>query len=72
MCLAVPAQIESMEGRKGTVALDGNRASVILTLVPEAEIGDWVLIHAGYAITRLDPDEARETYDLLKQMDSMT
>ena len=72
MCLAVPAQIESMDGRKGTVALAGSRAEVILTLVPEATVGDWVLIHAGYAITQLDPEEARETYDLLKEMDSMT
>ena len=70
MCLAVPAQIESMDGRKGTVVLDGSRAGVILTLVPEAVVGDWVLIHAGFAITQLDPAEAREINDLLKQMDS--
>jgi len=69
MCLAVPAQIEKMEDQRGTVALDGNRAEVILSLVPEATVGDWVLVHAGYAITVLEPQEAKETYDLLKEME---
>jgi len=69
MCLAVPAQIEKMENGRGTVALDGNRTEVILSLVPEAAVGDWVLVHAGYAITVLEPQEAKETYDLLKEME---
>ena len=67
MCLAVPAQIEEMNGDRGTVVLDGSRAKVLLALVPEANVGDWVLVHAGYAITVLDPKDARETYDLLKE-----
>ena len=67
MCLAVPAQIEVIDGQSGTVALDGNRTDVILALVPEAVVGDWVLVHAGYAITTLDETEARETYELLKE-----
>ena len=70
MCLAVPARIETMTGDRGTVALDGNRANVSLVLVPEAKLGDWVLVHAGYAITQLDEAEAKVTYDLLKQMDA--
>jgi len=69
MCLAVPAQIEKMDNDRGTVALDGNRTEVILSLVPEAAVGDWVLVHAGYAITVLEPEEAKETYDLLKEME---
>lgn len=72
MCLAVPAQIEKIhDGRKATVALDGNRTEVLLTLVPEAKEGDWVLVHAGYAITVLDPKEAKLTYDLLAEMKDM-
>lgn len=71
MCLAVPAQIEVIDGRKGTVALDGNRTSVILALVPEAKVGDWVLVHAGYAITTLDEADARETYELLKEAERL-
>ena len=68
MCLAIPAQIESMQGEKGTVVFDGNRAEVLLSLVPQATEGDWVLVHAGFAITVLDPQDAKETYDLLREM----
>ena len=72
MCLAIPAQIEKVDGEKGTVALDGYRTEALLTLVPEAKVGDWVLIHAGFAITVLDPQEAKETYDLLKQTSALS
>ena len=68
MCLAIPAQIESTDGNKASVVLDGSRTKALLTLVPEAKVGDWVLVHAGFAITVLDETEAKETYDLLKQM----
>jgi len=72
MCLAVPAKIESVSDNRATVALDGNRTNVLLTLVPKARVGDWVLVHAGFAITGLDEREAMETYDLLKQMDGLS
>ena len=68
MCLAIPAQIERIGQQKATVVLDGNRSEVLLSLVPEAKVGDWVLVHAGYAITILDPAEAKETYDLLSEL----
>ena len=72
MCLAVPAQIETIEeGQKAVVALDGNRTTVLLTLVPEAKVGDWVLVHAGFAITTLDAAEAKATYELLAEMDEI-
>ena len=68
MCLAVPAKIESIEGDKATVNLAGTRISVITTLTPEAEVGDYVLVHAGYAIALLDEAEARETFAILREM----
>lgn len=68
MCLAIPAQIEKIEADKGTASLAGNRIDVILTLVPDVKVGDWVLVHAGCAITVLDPQEAKETFDILKQI----
>jgi len=70
MCLAIPAQVESIDGRTGTVVLDDNRSEVVLTLVPEAK---WRLgpRPRGYAITVLDEKEARETYDLLKEAEGM-
>ena len=69
MCLAIPAKIESMRDGSGTVALAGSRTRANLALVPEAKVGDWVLVHAGYAITVLDEQEARQTYELLMAMD---
>jgi len=68
MCLAIPARLERVEGQRGTAELDGSRTEVLLNLVPEAKVGDWVLIHAGFAITTLDEVEARETYSLLSEM----
>jgi hydrogenase expression/formation protein HypC len=74
MCLAIPAQVESIDkidkkGSWGTVALAGSRTRANLALVPEVKVGDWVLLHAGYAITVLDEAEARQTYELLAAMD---
>jgi hydrogenase expression/formation protein HypC len=63
MCLAVPGRIEAIEGedpleRRGRVDFDGVRREVQLAFVPEAEPGDWVLVHVGLAITRIDEAEA--------------
>ena len=68
MCLAVPMQLVTIQGDRAAVAFDGNRMTVSVTLTPEAAEGDWVLVHAGYAITIVDPDEARATYDLLARI----
>ena len=50
------------------MALEGSRSEVVLSLVPDAKVGDWVLVHAGHAIAVLDEAEARETYELLKEV----
>jgi len=67
MCLAVPAQIECITDGSSVVALMGSRTNVSLALVPSAKVGDWVLVHAGFAITILDADQARQTYQLLSE-----
>ena len=71
MCLAVPAKIESIEGEKATVSLAGARAEAVITLTPQAKVGDWILMHAGYAITILDEADARETFAILREMDGL-
>ncbi len=69
MCLGIPAQIVSLgEGPRAEVEIGGIQREVDLTLVPEARVGDYVLVHVGYAIQRIDEDEARETLSLLRQM----
>ncbi len=72
MCLAVPGKIidvgcdDSATGAIGTVDFQGNRLDVSLAMTPEAKIGDWVLVHAGYVLTILDPQAARETWEYIE------
>ena len=69
MCLAVPAKLIECSAEHVAVAdLHGNRVEVSTILVPEAQADDWVLIHAGFAIQRLDEDEARATFALLADL----
>jgi hydrogenase expression/formation protein HypC len=68
MCLAIPALIvERLEGEEGLIDLGGVRKRVSLSLVPEAEVGDYVIVHVGYAISRLDPEEAARTLALFAE-----
>jgi len=71
MCLAVPGRIVSKEDGLGVVDVRGNRLRAGLVLVPEAEVGDWVLVHAGFAITKITPQDAAETNALLDQMEGL-
>ena len=68
MCLAIPMQLVEKDGSEGTVELGGVRRKISLTLLDDAQVGDHVLIHAGYAIAKIDADEARETLELLAQI----
>jgi hydrogenase expression/formation protein HypC len=68
MCLAVPVQIQNIEGVNAVVELGGLRRTISLMLTPEAEVGDYVLVHAGYAIGIVDEEAAKETLLLLEEM----
>ena len=68
MCLAVPMCLEEVEGPSGTVRSGGVRLAVRLDLLEGASPGDWVLVHAGYAIAVIDETEAAETLALLQQV----
>ena len=68
MCLAVPAQLVEREGDCGVADLHGNRVPVNTMLVPEAQIGAWILVHAGFAIQELDPEEAEQTFSVLEDL----
>jgi len=71
MCLAVPGQIVEKEEGVGVLDVRGNRIRAGLALVPEAGVGDWVLLHAGFAITRIEASDAAETNALLDQMERL-
>ena len=68
MCLAIPALIKSIEGREAEVEIGGISRRASLWLTPEANVGDYVLLHTGYAIAVIDEDEAQETLKLLEEM----
>lgn len=68
MCVAVPAKILSIQGSLARVELGGIERSASLQLTPEAKPGDYVLIHAGFAIQVLDEQEAKETLDLFQEL----
>jgi len=68
MCLAIPALIRSIEGYRAEVEIGGVKRVVSLQLVPEAKIGDYVLIHTGYAINVINEEEAQETLRLLAEL----
>ena len=69
MCLAVPARvIERLPAEEARIDAGGIEMRVSLALVPEAAVGDYVIVHAGYAISRLDPEEALRTLALFADM----
>jgi len=68
MCLAIPALITLIEDKEADVEIGGITRRISLWLTPEARVGDYVLVHTGYAINVLDQKEAEETLTLLRQI----
>lgn len=68
MCLAIPMQLVERRDFEADVELQGVRRTISLMLFPEAEVGEYVLVHAGYAIGKLDEEEAKQTIALLEEM----
>jgi hydrogenase expression/formation protein HypC len=72
MCLGIPGQIREIRDtellRMGTVDFGGVVREVCLSCVPEAGVGDYVIVHVGFAISRLDEEEAKTTLEILRQM----
>jgi len=76
MCLAVPGKIVTIAGddaltRLGKIDFGGVIKEASLACVPEANVGDYVLVHAGFALSKVDEDEARKIFEYLKQMEEL-
>ncbi len=68
MCLAIPARvIERLAGDDAVVELDGVRKTISLALVDDVAVGDYVIVHVGYALTKLDAEEAAQTLALIAE-----
>jgi hydrogenase expression/formation protein HypC len=68
MCLSVPGQVIELNGADAKVDVSGNTVNADTSLLPDVEVGDWVLLHAGFAIQIYDEDEARETLRTLREV----
>lgn len=69
MCLAVAGKLVERRDHDGTVDVRGNRVRARLDVVPEAEVGDYVLLHAGFAITVISPEEAAATDQAFEELE---
>ncbi len=69
MCLAIPARIVKLEEDRAVVDAMGNQFNAKTTLLPDAKLGDLVLVHAGFAISTIDEDEAKKTWQLIEEID---
>jgi len=74
MCLAIPGKITSISGddelfRMGKIDFGGIEKEASLAYVPEAKVGDYVIVHVGFAISRLDEEEANQVFEYLRQME---
>jgi hydrogenase expression/formation protein HypC len=77
MCLAVPGKITSISGedpmmRTGKVDFSGILKEVSLAYVPEAKVGDYVIVHVGFALSRVDEEEAKQVFEYLREMEELS
>ena len=69
MCLGIPAKVIQIEESKiGKVEYLGTKIKTNLTLLEDVQVGDWVIVHAGFAISKLNEEEAKETFSLLREI----
>lgn len=76
MCLAIPGKVVSISGddplvRMGRIDFSGIVKEACLAYVPEVQIGDYVIVHVGFALSKVDEDEAQKIFEYLKEMDEL-
>jgi hydrogenase expression/formation protein HypC len=71
MCLAVPTRVVRINGQEGEAEIGGVSRRISLAFTPEARVGDYVLVHAGFAISVLDEESARESLELFEEMEAL-
>lgn len=74
MCLAIPAEVLAIDSTTdmASVSLDGVRKDISLALVENVQVGDYVLVHVGYALNRISPEEAEETLRLMRGLSAVS
>jgi len=69
MCLSVPAKVISVDGSSAKVSVGGTLVNIALHLVDDVKVGDYVLVHTGFALQKISEEEALETIELIRQLD---
>ena len=72
MCLAIPSRVVKIENDMAVIDVDGVRREASLLLLENPRVGDWVIVHAGFAIQKIDEEAARQSLDILRQTAAMT
>lgn len=72
MCLGVPARVVEVQGASATVEVGGARREISVMLLDRVSVGDWVILHAGFAIEKLSPEEAEKTLALFREISDAT
>ncbi len=68
MCVALPCKLIEIEGNRGIAEIGGSQVNTRLDMLPDAQLGDYVLVHAGFAIEKVDEEEARRTLEMLDEI----
>jgi hydrogenase expression/formation protein HypC len=71
MCLALPCKVVAIDGDNATIDVSGMKKDISLALMEDVAVGDYVIVHVGYALTKLDPEEAEKTLALFAEMGEM-
>lgn len=73
MCLAIPAEVTKiLPDDMAVVSIDGVSKEISVALIEDLAVGDYVIIHVGYALTKIDPEEAKHTLDLMRELGGAT
>ena len=72
MCVAIPMKLVELDGTVGKAEMEGVEVKVNTTLLPDATVGDFVIVHAGFVIQRLDEEEAERNLALLREISEMS
>jgi hydrogenase expression/formation protein HypC len=72
MCLAIPAKVIKLEKNLAQVDMAGVKRTVDVRLLSDLSIGDYILVHAGFGIEKIDPDEAKDSLKLWKELDEIS
>ena len=68
MCLAIPGKIISLEDQTALADFDGSQKKIVIALLPQVQVGDYVIVHAGYAIEKISKEAAHESLQLWRNM----